>query len=173
MGAKGTAARTGETPAPPWGRENPGFPSSHQPSQRLILKCRVPGLPREARARPRNQCVCSFPNPKPKAVLAFLPPEAGPACLRVSGPILLVPGSRPLIDPSYALSCRGPASDQPRDLVPAPPPLPSHPWSAHPKAHSPYGICPLPLTSPDSAALCPRSAFQPPPRPPPSSPPVG
>lgn len=71
-------------------------------------------------------------------------------------------------------SCRtegGPQAN-PGALCLALPPLPSHLLSTHPKAHSPHGICPPPLTSSDSAAACPRPASQIPPRLPPSSLPI-
>lgn len=56
-------------------------------SQGLISKCRLSSPLRETETEPRNQCVCSFPNPKLWTTPALLPPGAWPACLRVSGPV--------------------------------------------------------------------------------------
>lgn len=115
--------------------------------------------------------VCSFPNPKLWALLALLLPRAKPACLRVSGPCFWFQGHDSLLSRSGPCPAEGQpqkspgpgASPSPSSLsfIICPPQSPQSPWHLSPT-----------LTSHDSAALCPRPAFQPPPWPPPASPPT-
>lgn len=80
-------------------------------------------------------------------------------------------GHDPLLTLPSSWPAEGPPQPSPGALCP---PFPLFPLIiVHPcQARSPHGICPPPLTSPDSAALCPRPAFQLPPWPPPGSPPI-
>lgn len=183
---EGKVAQAGETPAPPCDgtSRGPHAATCHTAATRSqgIPECRVLHPPGEAGAEPRNQCVCCFPTLNLWAGLALRPPGAGPASgswapafAFMQRPPPCASGSRVVTSGSsaWALSCPGPASDRPSSPVPSLPLLPSHPSSSHPRAHSPHSICPLPLTSPDSAAVCPGPASRPPPWPPPGSPPGG
>ena len=184
VGAEGKAAQAGETPAAPrdrGDREVPKQPPATR-SQGLILKCRFPNPPGRLGQSP-GICVCSFPTAQPVGS-ACLAASRGLASLRVSGPGHHLSAEAPSLcfwllghDPLLTLPGPCPAEGQPQAnpevLCPPLPPLPSHPVSTHPKAHSPHGICPPPLTSPDSAAVCPGPASQPPPWPPPGSSPIG